>query len=179
MPALKRKSDMVSDPVVKKSKPSHPQKSSVSILREEPAFPRGGASVLTPLEHKQIQIQANQDVLFEQSTGKKARAFDSEDDENEGDDAVEGDYVATTVGRKRRSQAADGKKQKTSKVVDEPKLKIEGLSYKVSRITGGWISLLRASSVWSLGLWSSARFYRSTDMTSLFRYLITLLATYL
>jgi len=180
MPALKRKSEMVSDPVVKKAKPSHPQKLSVSILKEEePAFPRGGASVLTPLEHKQIQIQAKQDVLFEQSTGKKARAFDSEDDENEGDETGEGDHVASAVRQKGRSQAANGKKQKTNKVAEEPKLKIEGLSYKVSRITDGWIPLLRATSVWFLGLWSLARFCRSTDTTSLFRYLTILLAIYL
>ena len=38
-----------------------------SILRdEERAFPRGGASALTPLEYKQIQIQATRDVLFEE-----------------------------------------------------------------------------------------------------------------
>ena len=38
---------------------------------EETSFPRGGASVLTPLEHKQIQAQANQDVLFEQAGIKR------------------------------------------------------------------------------------------------------------
>src|SRR3569833_1298645 len=32
---------------------------------EEPLFPRGGGSVLSPLEQKQIQIQAKRDVLFE------------------------------------------------------------------------------------------------------------------
>ncbi|MCJ1247758.1 rRNA biogenesis protein rrp5 [Trapelia coarctata] len=131
MPALKRKSETVSDPAIKKPKSSHPQKSTVSVLRgEEPAFPRGGASVLTPLEHKQIQIQAKQDVLFEQSTGKTARAFESEDDENEGDEMGERDRASTTVRQKRRSQAVNSKKQKTSKVIEEPKLKIEGLSYK-------------------------------------------------
>src|SRR5262245_9633609 len=39
---------------------------------EEKSFPRGGASVLTPLEHKQIQIKANQDVLFEQAGLKRS-----------------------------------------------------------------------------------------------------------
>jgi len=137
MPALKRKSETISDPAIKKPKPSHPRKLNVSILREEePAFPRGGASVLTPLEHKQIQIQAKQDVLFEQSTGKKVKAYESEDDENEGDEAGDKDQASTTVRQKRRSQAVNGKKQKASKVVEEPKLKIEGLSYKVSRIAG-------------------------------------------
>ena len=133
MPALKRKSEAVWDPATKKSKPSHSQRSNVSVLRgEEPAFPRGGASVLTPLEHKQIQIQAKQDVLFEQSTGKKARAFESDDDENEDDGIVDRDQGPTTLRQKRRSQGINGKKQKTGKVIEDPKLKIEGLSYKVS-----------------------------------------------
>jgi rRNA biogenesis protein RRP5 len=38
------------------------------VREEDAAFPRGGASVLTPLEHKQIQIEATQDVLFERKS---------------------------------------------------------------------------------------------------------------
>ncbi|KAL8373876.1 hypothetical protein RB599_000872 [Gaeumannomyces hyphopodioides] len=46
----------------------------ISRLKEdEPMFPRGGGSVLSPLEHKQIQIQAKKDVLFEQESGAQAR----------------------------------------------------------------------------------------------------------
>ncbi|CAK7273512.1 rRNA bioproteinsis protein rrp5 [Sporothrix epigloea] len=42
----------------------------VSRLKEdEPLFPRGGGSVLTPLEYKQIQVQAKSDALFDQHTG--------------------------------------------------------------------------------------------------------------
>ncbi|KAK5664339.1 hypothetical protein OQA88_562 [Cercophora sp. LCS_1] len=62
----------------KQSKSDAPKPSSnptVSLLKdEEPLFPRGGASVLSPLEQKQIQIQAKKDVLFEQESsaaGKK------------------------------------------------------------------------------------------------------------
>ncbi|KAI0541466.1 hypothetical protein GGR58DRAFT_456136 [Xylaria digitata] len=58
--------------------PSKPQQqkptsaSGVSRLKEEePLFPRGGGSVLSPLEHRQISIQAKQDVLFEQEQGAK------------------------------------------------------------------------------------------------------------
>ncbi|CAK7216611.1 rRNA bioproteinsis protein rrp5 [Sporothrix bragantina] len=41
----------------------------VSRLKEdEPLFPRGGGSVLTPLEYKQIQVQAKSDALFDQHT---------------------------------------------------------------------------------------------------------------
>ena len=42
------------------------------LKEEEQAFPRGGASVLTPLEHKQINIDATRDVLFEQEAASKA-----------------------------------------------------------------------------------------------------------
>ncbi|KAL9033237.1 MAG: hypothetical protein Q9214_007609 [Letrouitia sp. 1 TL-2023] len=54
-------------PPEKKHKYSQPS-SQIVLKPEELAFPRGGASVLTPLEHKRIQIQAKNDVLFEQAT---------------------------------------------------------------------------------------------------------------
>ncbi|RWA08492.1 hypothetical protein EKO27_g6606 [Xylaria grammica] len=45
--------------------------SGVSRLKEEePLFPRGGGSILSPLEHRQISLQAKQDVLFEQESGQ-------------------------------------------------------------------------------------------------------------
>ncbi|KAI5928699.1 hypothetical protein F4810DRAFT_644950 [Camillea tinctor] len=44
------------------------------LKEEEPLFPRGGGSVLSPLEHKKISIQAKQDVLFEQEAGQGAKA---------------------------------------------------------------------------------------------------------
>ncbi|KAI0435204.1 hypothetical protein F5Y09DRAFT_294008 [Xylaria sp. FL1042] len=43
------------------------------LKEEEPLFPRGGGSVLSPLEHRQISIQAKQDVLFEQESGQGAK----------------------------------------------------------------------------------------------------------
>ncbi|KAI0389319.1 nucleic acid-binding protein [Xylariaceae sp. FL0594] len=43
------------------------------LKEEEPLFPRGGGSVLSPLEHRQISIQAKQDVLFEQESGEGAK----------------------------------------------------------------------------------------------------------
>ncbi|KAF1921432.1 hypothetical protein BDU57DRAFT_535098 [Ampelomyces quisqualis] len=49
---------------------AHTTPSSV-FTHGETAFPRGGASVLTPLEHKQIHIRATQDVLFEQSAATR------------------------------------------------------------------------------------------------------------
>ncbi|KAI1757762.1 hypothetical protein F4782DRAFT_142062 [Xylaria castorea] len=46
------------------------------LKEEEPLFPRGGGSVLSPLEHRQISIQAKQDVLFEQASGQKDKKTD-------------------------------------------------------------------------------------------------------
>ena len=99
-----------------------------SILKEEePSFPRGGASVLTPLEYKQIQIRAKKDVLFEQKTGKKHVQLDSDDEENE--DELDGmDVDKDEVPRKAKSKA---KYKKESKKLEGPALRIEGLSYKV------------------------------------------------
>jgi len=78
---------------------------------EEVAFPRGGASVLTPLEHKQIQIEATRDVLFEQ--GAK--------------DVVEGDAPA----KKKSKSKGKNKKANEQPQEEEDSVKIEGLSYKV------------------------------------------------
>ena len=73
----------------KTSSPKIPHVPKISKVREEEvAFPRGGASILTPLEHKQIQIEASRDVLFKQqgakSTGSRKRSSVSADlDESE------------------------------------------------------------------------------------------------
>lgn len=83
----------------------------VSLLREEePLFPRGGASVLTPLEHKQIQIEAKNDALFEQeaaASGKKEKV----------------------KGKKRKSEAGGA-----TTVRSEDDVKIESLNFKVCRL---------------------------------------------
>ena len=122
-----RKSDVSADdakpakpPIAKSEKPA--QK---SVLQdEERAFPRGGASVLTPLEHKQIQIKATQDVLFEAS-GQKRGGDDGLSDMGSEAGAEE----APRSDKKRKS-----KKSKKSHVKEdtEQKVKVEGLSYKVS-----------------------------------------------
>ncbi|KAI2630538.1 hypothetical protein GGS21DRAFT_207009 [Xylaria nigripes] len=86
----------------------------VSRLKdEEPLFPRGGGSVLSPLEHRQISIQAKQDVLFEQNSGQGAKKAD-------------------------RSQSTKRQKSKTSKNKSssngaqstEDVVKIESLNYQ-------------------------------------------------
>jgi rRNA biogenesis protein RRP5 len=136
MPAFKRKAEATAELVDKRSKQKQESKPNPSVLRaEEPAFPRGGASVLTPLEHKQIHIQARQDVLFEETTGRKAKAIDSEDEENEGDELDENNHVKANDRKARHSSAAQGKRKKTAQSLDGPKLKIEGLSYKVRDVS--------------------------------------------
>ena len=96
---------------------------------EEPSFPRGGASILTPLEQKQIQIQAKQDVLFEQSTGTKAprNEFQDEDDE----DLVE--QPSRLVAKTKRKPKSKEKKGAKNALDEEPAVRVEGLSYKVSQ----------------------------------------------
>lgn len=86
---------------------------------EEAAFPRGGASVLTPLEHKQINIDATRDVLFEHETASRAKA--------DGDSAA-----ATNHGGKKRKQKSKGAKDENAKGDEGENIRIEGLSYKVS-----------------------------------------------
>lgn len=128
MAPIKRKGDAENTNTrpEKKSKPS-PSSSKLSVLREEePAFPRGGASILTPLEHKQIHIQAKQDVLFEQTTGKKPTKHDFEDEESEEDKVDRPSYAPTKS--KRTPKPSD--KKGNGAGVEEKSVRIEGLSYK-------------------------------------------------
>lgn len=106
-----------------------PAKSSL-LQTEERAFPRGGASVLTPLEHKQIKIQAERDVLFEQSGKKKATAgdgFDDDDGDDDSDAAAAAGAAAGAPAKKRRKNKS-GKNAKDDSGL--PKIKVQGLSYK-------------------------------------------------
>jgi rRNA biogenesis protein RRP5 len=101
--------------------PKLPQVPKISRVREEEAaFPRGGASILTPLEHKQIQIEATRDVLFEQQDAKSSRP-DEEGREEE------------TAMRKKHKLKSKGKSKKGGEKteLEEETVKIEGLSYKV------------------------------------------------
>jgi rRNA biogenesis protein RRP5 len=92
--------------------PAKPAAVTSLLKEEEPLFPRGGGSVLTPLEQKQISIQAKQDVLFEEQSGGK-----------------KGDK--TTRKKKRKSRADE---TSTKPVKDEDAVKIESLNFKVSQI---------------------------------------------
>jgi len=90
------------------------------VREEEAAFPRGGASVLTPLEHKQIQIEATRDVLFEQQGAKSSRP--------EGEEQEGGGIVREKRKLKSRKK---GKKGVEAAEPEGESVKIEGLSYKV------------------------------------------------
>ncbi|KAL8788045.1 MAG: hypothetical protein Q9195_007511 [Heterodermia aff. obscurata] len=141
----KRKRATESDNVrpEKKSKPLKPKADSELIVpREEPAFQRGGASILTPLEKKQIHLQATRDALFEQNTGQKAKNPEFEDDENEDDVDIDGGRApakpkANTKAKRKRPKGAEKK--------DPPGLRIEGLSYK--RLVPGSMVLGQVSQI--------------------------------
>ncbi|KAF2216481.1 hypothetical protein CERZMDRAFT_64890 [Cercospora zeae-maydis SCOH1-5] len=92
-----------------------------SILQqEETAFPRGGGSVLTPIERKQIEAQAERDVLFEQETGQKAVT--------DGDDGELFDEAESASASKKKRKP--GRKSDGLAKVEGSGVKISGLSYK-------------------------------------------------
>ncbi|KAF2398795.1 nucleic acid-binding protein [Trichodelitschia bisporula] len=128
-----------------KTEPSKeaPAKDAVSVLRlEEKAFPRGGASVLTPIEHKQIQHEATRDVLFEQSGGKPAAVGDlsgSEDDE-----------ATVSKKSKKKVKKGKGKEREDTKEKSERLEKIQGLSFK--RLTPGSLVLGQITQITSKDL---------------------------
>ena len=129
MASPKRKSDTVEQDERPRKKPKASRGKPSSALKEDAPFPRGGASVLTPLEYKQIKIQAKQDVLFEQTTGKRAPRKDFED---EGDQELSGEELLSTVESKpKKSKIAHRKKKSTAIGTQDNSLRIESLSYKV------------------------------------------------
>ncbi|KAL8859953.1 MAG: hypothetical protein Q9178_003501 [Gyalolechia marmorata] len=144
MAPIKRKTGSENDYArpTKKQKPSKSVPTTAVVRHEEPSFPRGGASVLTPLEKKQIQIQAKNDVLFEQETGKKApkNEFVNEDDEP---DAVSHTEQQSSKA-KRKSKVKS--KLSTARLESEEKgVRIEGLSYK--RLVPGSLVLGQVSQI--------------------------------
>lgn len=131
MAPTKRKADVAAESLrsEKKQKQKSSSSAKLSVLKdEEPAFPRGGASGLTPLEHKQIQIQAKHDVLFEQNTGKKPPRNEFEDEENEEDMP---DQPNAPIAKSRRKSKSKEEKGGKNGLVEEAIVRIEGLSYKV------------------------------------------------
>lgn len=114
------KSDVGSNQTKPDAKSDAPKLSALksSSKTAETSFPRGGASVLTPLEHKQIAIEATQDALFEEAGAKPRR--DLSDDEL---DAGENEVQQMISKKRRKTKNADA--EEVEKVE-----KIEGLSFK-------------------------------------------------
>ena len=151
----KRKRGRESDAGRPEKKPK-PSKSTSKLIapKEEPAFQRGGASILTPLEHKQIKIQATRDALFEQSTGQKAKNAEFEDEENEDDGDIESHEKSA---KPKANTKAKRKRAKGSEKDETPILRIEGLSYKVDPSRHG-IGVIangcQAARSWIYGAWT-------------------------
>ncbi|KAK9386774.1 hypothetical protein V1515DRAFT_587107 [Lipomyces mesembrius] len=94
-------------------------KSTLKRQEDVADFPRGGASVLTPLEYKEVTNEAVRDVLFESSLqeqpSKKAKTNEKTDKETR------------TRQRQIRKQQVSQKPKGGSK---SPTIKIEGLTFK-------------------------------------------------
>jgi rRNA biogenesis protein RRP5 len=96
------------------------------LSQKEKAFPRGGASVLTPLERKQIQIQADRDALFEESGGKKrSLPADVSDDEDGREHEADDDKPK----KKRKTRVAERTDKSTSAPAESVD-RIESLSFR-------------------------------------------------
>ncbi|RKF63734.1 rRNA biogenesis protein rrp5 [Golovinomyces cichoracearum] len=89
----------------------------IPLDKEESAFPRGGGSILTPLEHKQIQIQASRDVLFENQDNELSEAYNGNRDK---------------INKRPRTNTKSRKNLKDdfSTEVDEKTSRIESLNFK-------------------------------------------------
>ena len=87
---------------------------------EETSFPRGGASVLTPLEYKEVANEAMKDALFEAGGAAAASAL-----------------LSTEKNKKKPRR--DNKKGKKGEPKEEKETgpKVEGLSWKVGAVMGG------------------------------------------
>ncbi|KAM0513380.1 hypothetical protein ACHAPE_007844 [Trichoderma viride] len=100
----------------------------ISVLKDdEPVFPRGGGSVLTPLEQKKIQMEAKADAIREE----------------------EFETSAKPQKKKVKKSAAKGDK-KTEKTADEDTIKIESLNFK--RLVKGSLVLGQVTKINKLNL---------------------------
>ena len=87
---------------------------STLIAKEEKSFPRGGASVLSPLEYKEVTNEAARDVLFE-TTGEAAQAEEKASKKRK----------TVHKAEKRKGKQGDAKEE------GEKGIRIESLSHKV------------------------------------------------
>ena len=144
----KHKRQPLSETSVKSSTvASGPSKSSTipTLTAEQPAFPRGGADILTPLEKKQIRAKAERDVLIEQKRKKQHDLFDpQESDEDLSDGRSD---ALSEVGNDYTEQKSKRASKRPKVQKHEPDLtpRIEGLNYK--RITPGSLILGKIAKV--------------------------------
>ena len=105
------------------------------LQQEERAFPRGGGSVLTPIEQKQIKAEAERDVLFEQETGRTVG-----EEKGEGDlfDQHSSSMHSKKKQKKRRHSSENAPKLEASGI------KIQGLSYKNLTVGTGVLGCVTA-----------------------------------
>jgi rRNA biogenesis protein RRP5 len=142
-PSKRQKKDSKSKIDTKPNHDGNRQAPPKSILqKEEKSFPRGGASTLTPIEHRQIQIEATKDVLFEQS-GSKRKPLDAESD-----DDLENVQPTSPVAAKKKKRRKDSSKKNDADIdLEEKRLRIEGLGMR--RLVPGTIVLGRVAQVTS------------------------------
>jgi rRNA biogenesis protein RRP5 len=97
---------------------------------EQPAFPRGGADILTPLEKRQIRAEAERDVLIEQKRKKNKDLFDSHrsDEPSSDEQGISVDGIDDDFPTPKRKNALKRWKVQTTEADLTPR--IEGLNYK-------------------------------------------------
>lgn len=98
----------------------------VSVLKdEEPMFPRGGGSILTPLEQKQINLEAKADAKHEEEFETSGKA-----------------------GAKKKRKASQKTSKKTHTIRDDAddSVKAESLNFKVSYVGSSWLTRLELTS---------------------------------
>jgi rRNA biogenesis protein RRP5 len=130
-------------PVKEEKKDQKPRPVSV-LTKEQPAFPRGGASLLTPLERKQIRAKAARDADREQKPtedlfGRGDGAPDTESDEGERA------KIETQPKRRERQRTKGKKKSDSTAASTKAEVQIGGLSYK--RITTASLILGQITSI--------------------------------
>ncbi len=109
------------------------------LANEQPAFPRGGAGTLTPLEKKQIWAQAERDVLLEQKRKKSRDFLDSHEDDELSSDAQDPAVGEIGESLKKSKSKKSSKKARVQKDHTDLTPRIEGLNYR--RITSGSLIL--------------------------------------
>jgi rRNA biogenesis protein RRP5 len=105
------------------------------LQQEERAFPRGGGSVLTPLEHKQIKAEADRDVLYEQEIGRTVR-----------ENSTHGDLFQNGASAKQSKKKSKKRGQSDDDAAksEVSGIRIQGLSYKNISVGTGVLGCVTA-----------------------------------